>query len=311
MKKRWAILGTAVVLVSAWGAISAMERREQRREEQKHWIKLKGFSGAVPRGSITSMEPVNLSVWRFRSDTMPETTYERLEFAIPAAYMSEKANLAGGPQKSIFLDVHWPTGEPDGFHNDLETYNRHSAGWPIEKFKVELTSWGIPVINLPTKRRSDLLNALLWTNDPLHTQPNPARGKYCGWHAFDEIHTGTNTLELENSKSGVTSELYFDSIDPEKWQRDIKCGPNMRVCTLRTHYQRFSLAISFSPLNICKARDFEAQTKAMLDRFLVAHHPPTRMWSNKREPRQKVDYENSNEWTRQNLNNANIREEAK
>lgn len=82
----------------------------------------------------------------------------------------------------------------------------------------------------------------------------------------------------------------------------------MRVCTLYTDYQRFSLAIKFSPLNICKARDFEAQTKAMFDRFLIAHHPPTRMWGDKKEPGHVVAYENSNDWTRRNLNNADIRE---
>jgi hypothetical protein len=282
-----------------------------RREERKHWVKLKGFSGAVGRGDIKSMKPVSLSVWRFRSDKQPETTHERLEFAIPAAYMIDRSNLAGGRQKEIYLYVHWPTGEPDGFHKDIEQYNRHSAGWPQEKYFVQLTSWGIPVVNLPDQKREDLLKAFLQTQGSFGSDPNLYRGKYCGWEAYDEINTGKNTLEIQNKESGVTSELYFDTIDPKKWRRRVKCGPNMRVCTLYTDYQRFALAIKFSPLNICKARDFEAQTKAMLDRFLIKHHPPTRMWSEKQDPEILEPYENSNKWTRNNLNNANIREAAR
>lgn len=302
---------SAICLALVGLTICAADYAIGRREERKHWVKLKGFSGAVRPGDIKSMKPVMLSVWRFRSDKRPETTHERLEFAIPAAYMIDRSNLAGGRQQAIYLYVHWPTGEPDGLHKNIEQYNRHSAGWPQEKYYVELTSWGTPVVSRPEQARTELLKSLLYTKGSFGSEPNPYRGKYCGWESFDEIHTGMNTLEVKNQKSGITSELYFDTLDPKKWRRRIKCGPNMRVCTLYTDYQRFALAINFSPLNICKARDFEVQTKAMLDRFLIKHHPPTRMWSKKQDPAILVPYENSNEWTQQNLNNANIRQAAR
>lgn len=301
---RWTFFAGAIgVLAMGVGAKYAYDRHEER----KHWVRLKGFSGAVERGSIKSMKPVQLSVWRFRSEKLPETTYERLEFAIPAAYMIDKANLSGGRQKAIYLYVHWPTGDPDGFHKDLEQYNRYSAGWPREKYFIELKSLGAPVVNLPVQDQQNLFRAILHVGQK---KPNPYKGKYCGWHAFDNVNGGSNTFEQKNKKSGVTSEIYFDSLDQNKWSRRISCGSNMRICRLDTHYQRFPLAIRFSPLNICRAQEFEAQTKAMLDQFLTAHHPPTRMWSNRKEPGHVIFYENSNEWTRRNLNNASIREAA-
>ena len=289
-------------------AIASLTACGGEEVDKEHWVHLKGFKGAVARGSVKSMEPVQLSVWRYRSDKVPETTYEHLEFAIPAAYLHWKDDLAGGKQKKIVMSVHWPSGDPHGFHENLEPYNQHSAGWPIEKYFLELKSSGSPIINKSAEERARLMRAFLWQDSDRRT-PNPYTGNYCGWESFDEINKGANTLEHWNSKSGVTSELYFDSSDPEKWQRRIVCGPDMRVCHLHTDYQRFALEISFSPLNICKADDFEKQARGLLDKFLIAHHPPTRMWSPD-EPGQRRPYENSNEWTRSNLNNPDIRKAA-
>lgn len=168
---------STICLAAIGLAFAAADYALDRREERKHWVKLKGFSGAVKQGSIKSMKPLNLSVWRFRSDKQPETTHERLEFAIPAAYMIDRANLAGGRQKEIYLYVHWPTGDPDGFHKDIERYNRHSAGWPQEKYFIQLTSWGIPQANRPEDARTKLLETLLYTNS---SRPNPYKGRYCG-----------------------------------------------------------------------------------------------------------------------------------
>lgn len=297
MIKRW----QAIAMAFAAGA--SVLFAYNRYEERKHWISLKAFSGGE---NTKSMKPVPMSVWRYRGYGSPETTHERLEFSIPAAYSNDRSDRSGGPQEEIDLAVHWPTGDPASFHADLEEYNQDSIGWPIEKYRIGIKSRNIPIQNLTEKARIELFYSML-SRDSARSSPH--RGKYCGWESFDDW--GLNSLEKENPKSGVTSELYFDTLDPKKWRRFIKCGPDMRVCHLHTHYQRFSLEVSFSPLNICKAREFEAQTKSLLDRFLIAHRPPTRLWSKRDEPDHIISGQNSLEWTKQNLNNPNIREAAR
>lgn len=309
MKRYWLIVvaGLSVVL-SGW----YVKHRIGRAGAEKDWVHLKGFSGAVERGSVKSMDPVRLSVWRYRSDEVPETTYEHLDFAIPAAYMIDRSGLSGGKQEAIYLYVHWPTGDPDGFHKDVEPYNMYSKGWPIEKYILTIHSDGLPRINETNARRAEYLNDLISKGNKREAIP---QGIFCGWYAFDRKSTGNNDFEHQNPKVGVKSEIYFDSLDPERWRRWIKCGPDMRVCELETHYQRFRLTIAFSPLNICKADQFERQARGMLDRFLIAHHPPTRMWGAYKDPHAPAfsdfQYDNSNDWTRANLNNHNIREAAK
>lgn len=301
------ILFAVAILASGFGAWKYQQHQAERAEIEKHWVKLKGFQGAVKRGSVKSMEPVNLSVWRYRSDEIPETTYEHLEFEIPAAYLHWKDDLSGGKQKEIIMSVHWPTGEPDGFHDNLEVFDRYSLGWPIEKYFMEIRSWGVPNLNVSDDERVRLYNSLLYTSGK---RPNTYKGEMCGWHAFEQLNRGRNTFEIKNPKVNLTPELFFDSLEPTKWERRIKCGPDLRVCTLYTDFQRFTLAISFSPLNICKADQLEKQARSLLDEFLTKHHPPTRMWNS--DTSDKVHpFENSVEWTRENLNNQDIREAAK
>jgi hypothetical protein len=305
-----------LMITAAVGAVLLgwyTKHRIDRAEIEKDWVRLKGFSGAVQRGSVKSMKPVNLSVWRYRSDDMPETTHEHLDFAIPAAYMIDTSNLSGGAQKAIYLYVHWPTGDPSGFHERPEPYNMLSSGWPTEEYFIEIHSDKPLIINDTRQWRIQYFKNLLSIGGKRQAA---YQGKYCGWHAFDRKNTGRNIFEYQNPKAGVKSELYFDSINPVEWRRWIYCGPDMRVCHFETHYQRFRIRINFSPLNICKAEQFENQVRGMLDKFLVAHHPPTRMWGPYRDPHAppwvvSTPYDNSNEWTRANLNNPNIRDAAK
>jgi hypothetical protein len=303
------IVGVFGTVLLGWYAKHSVDRARIERD----WIHLKGFSGAVEHGSVKSMKPVKLSVWRYRSDNRPETTYEHLDFAIPAAYMIDKANLSGGAQKSIHLYLHAPTGDPVAFHKRPEVYDMHSVGWPIQEYILEIGSGGeVPLINMTGEQRARLFSNILHIGSG---RENPYTGMYCSWYSFDEKNSGNNTLEHQNPKAGITSEIYLDSKIPAEWRRMIECGPDMRVCTLRTSYQRFPLKINFSPLNICKARQFEDQARRLLDSFLVAHHPPTRMWGHyvdPHSPSHALDtYSNSDEWTRTNLNNGNIRNAAK
>lgn len=319
MSRRRLLVAAAVgVLLLGW----YVAHRFERAEIEKHWVHLKGFAGAVERGQVKSMKPVRMSVWRYRSDERPETTYEHLEFAIPAAYMIDKANLSGGAQKAIYLYVHAPTGEPSALHEPTEVYDMHSVGWPIDEYFVEISSSGyhsesgglrkIPLINLTEEERTQLFNNTLRTGSD---RENPYTGMYCGWHSFDDKNSANNTFEHKNPKAGIASEIYLDSRSPAQWRREIECGPDLRLCTLRTEYQRFPVEIRFSPLNICKARQFEDQVQGLLDRFLTAHHPPTRTWGHYVDPHSPSGaldtYSNSDAWTRANLNNSNIRNAAR
>lgn len=104
----WALLGAGAFVLIAWAYVA----RVQYKERTKHWVFTKCFWGAAAPGTVTSMRPVALTVWRLDGYCKGEATNERLLFQIPAAYLYTKDDLDGGSQYEILLSVAWPSGEP-------------------------------------------------------------------------------------------------------------------------------------------------------------------------------------------------------
>jgi hypothetical protein len=311
------LIGLALTALVIWAWYAYSEYRADRRD----WVYVKQlyFGGSRGGGWTRSMKPIHLQVYRVRLSWEPETTYERLDFAIPEAYLAAKSNLSGGSQDAVQLYIHWPSGgplafrprqkAPVGFVKQPDPKQSFNYSYPTDEYFAEV--WGasssvgwVHPKGVNADFREQYLENIIGQGKVI--------GKHCGYFAIDNPYgpTGGPTFEIDNPYVGLTAEVYVDSLDPKKWNRTIECGPNMGVCKLSSIYQQFALVISFSPLRICDAHHIEDRVKGILDKYLVAHRPPTRLFEQPSEKNQREGFSEWREWTAANLNNTNIREAA-
>lgn len=248
--------------------------------DHRYWIPIKTMGSGVARGSINSMEPVELKVYRIGSRYIRETTYEHLVFKIPRAYLLETDDLAGGNQNGVTLYVAWPSGEPMHL-----AYRRDPRKYPRGK----------------------------WFND-YFIQVGDGNGGF-GYKRIDYrqdmfsfgVKPHKYGLFKSNSTMGYTRE-YFDSNDPNKANVIISCSVDGLGCSIGFDYQAFNSRIFISEDRLPEWKEYLQQSKSILDKYLVAHNPPTRHFSPDKDG---FNLSPSAEWTQDNLNNDNIIEAAK
>jgi hypothetical protein len=330
---RW----VAVVLVISTLAVSicALGARAKYNERTKHWIFPRCLWGAVSPGTVTTMKPVKLTLWRLRDVCDAETTYENLRFSIPSAYLWTKDDLAGGDQDEILLRVAWPTGEPESivyardkrkpnqglsrtydYLNLKEVSLRNAEEWSRKYFISIVGRNSVPGGHDPVAYGT---NRTFYSSDGerasyLRSVLNgltPLGGNRFGLYAYDDPKMGKRGIESSFPEAGLSAERYVDSTKADMWTRTIDCGRVAgETCDLTFNFQGFSVTVSFGALNIADWRKIEAQAKTLLTKYLIGHQPPSRNFDRDPKcPRNSICREEPYDaWTSANLNNANIRQ---
>ena len=326
-------LALAILLIAVFFAVSAGWRAHLKHvEETKYWVYPKALWGGVAPGKITSMQRIQLRVYRMKEAIEGETTYERLDFQVPAAYLYEKDDLAGGDQDEISLSVSWPSGQPWSFeylrkkaHGELP-YGKTFSTDPMKNARVKSgeewrNNYHVSVEGAESNWRGGEGRSEYSANNVVRNMTEHAtpQGKMYGLYAFlDKRPAAYGGFATQYPEAGLTADLFLDSLDGATWRKTIHCGPNYAVCELSTSFHMFPVVIMFSPLNIKDWRAIEKQALSLLDRYLTSHTPPTRMFTQFENCRSHVKIYNNPcsdgrfiDWTRDNINNKLISENFK